>query len=110
VASGSADGTVRLWDQRTGKTLRILKGIHSSVMSLVFSPDGRLVISGGMRKGERGQVIFSNSADGKTVFSLAFEGGRVTCLAIAPDGRSLAVGNRDGTVLILDISGLSQPR
>jgi WD40 repeat protein len=47
LATGS-DGTVRLWDVKTGKVAKELKGGHpAEVTGLVVSPDGRWLISTG---------------------------------------------------------------
>jgi WD40 repeat protein len=46
LASGSLDRTVRLWRLSDGKPLKTLSGHQEWVMSLTFSPDGRLLASG----------------------------------------------------------------
>ncbi|MBA2392918.1 MAG: hypothetical protein H0V70_09255, partial [Ktedonobacteraceae bacterium] len=39
--------TVRLWDVRLGRCQRILQGHEGWVWSVVFSPDGKMLASGG---------------------------------------------------------------
>jgi WD40 repeat protein len=47
LATGS-DGAIRLWDRKTGKVAKELKGGHpAEVTSLVVSPDGKWLISTG---------------------------------------------------------------
>jgi WD40 repeat protein len=46
LASGSEDGTIKLWDVNTGEEIRTLKGHSWRVRSVAFSPDGRLIASG----------------------------------------------------------------
>ena len=43
LATGSADGTVRLFDARSGRQLLVLPGNRGIVASLAFSPDGRML-------------------------------------------------------------------
>jgi len=42
LASGSYDNTIKLWQVSTGRLLNTLSGHKNSVMSVAFSPDGRL--------------------------------------------------------------------
>ncbi len=47
LASGSADGTVRLWDIGTREPVgRLLTGYTEGVLSVAFSPDSTLLASG----------------------------------------------------------------
>jgi WD40 repeat protein len=46
VATGGADGTIRLWDGATGKRDAILVN-SSTVVGIAFSPDGDLLVGGG---------------------------------------------------------------
>jgi len=45
LASGSGDGTVKIWDSVTGKELFSLKGHGGGISSVAFSPDGQRLTS-----------------------------------------------------------------
>jgi len=45
LASGSYDGTIKLWEVATGSLVRTLYGHTWVVNSVAFSPDGRLLAS-----------------------------------------------------------------
>jgi WD40 repeat protein len=47
LATGGANGSVRLWDAATGKVVTDLKGSQGRVASLAFSANGKLLASGG---------------------------------------------------------------
>ncbi|MCI0526458.1 MAG: caspase family protein [Nitrospira sp.] len=50
MASGTAEGLVILYDSSTGKTISTLPGHRGEVLSLIFSPDGKFLISAGIDK------------------------------------------------------------
>ncbi len=46
LASGSFDGTVKLWAVATGEELAFFHGHTRAVTALAFAPDGRKIASG----------------------------------------------------------------
>jgi WD40 repeat protein len=45
LATGSADGTVRIWDVVDGSQLAVLRGHTGRVRHVVFAPDGGWLVS-----------------------------------------------------------------
>ncbi len=96
LASGGADGTVRVWEARSGKLLHELKGHAFGVRTVAYAPDGASLASGGAD----GTVRVWEARSGKLLHELKGHAGGVRTVAYAPDGASLASGGADGTVRV----------
>jgi RNA polymerase sigma factor (sigma-70 family) len=95
----SVDNGIRLCDPATGQTIRRLCGPRDeSVWCIAFAREGRTLISGGATWNEQGRrvavITFWNMATGKTLHRYlgTQENENVCCLALSPDGRTLATG------------------
>jgi WD40 repeat protein len=107
LASGGEDKVIRLWDLASGRLMRTLAGHRDAVCALAFAPDGNTLASGdtdwayhrgrdtsrftGPDPGHRGEWRLWDAATG-TPKRTVTEPGRVSSLAFAPDGQSLACG------------------
>jgi len=60
------DASVKLWDPNSGKLLRTLKGHEDGINALAFSPDGKMLASGG----QDDQVILWDTRTGKKLHVL----------------------------------------
>jgi WD40 repeat protein len=96
-ASGSADGTVVIWNLNSGVPEQILEGHSDWVQSVAWSPDGRLA-SGS----NDGTIILWDLENGSPEQTLEGNSNRVSSVAWSPDGR-LASGLADGTVILWDL-------
>ena len=67
--------------------------------TLVFSTDGKLLITGG----ETGVIAIWDVRAQRLKRILEREAAGVTCLAVSRDGRSLACGTEDGSVILRSI-------
>ncbi len=130
LASASADHTVKLWFTATGQEYRTLRGHEDLVAGVLFSRDGKRLISGGMdghvkfwdpweaqesldRPGEYAAV----SPDGRLLATTRqtprpphFDGAKTVCLWEASTGRDLLLfkGHEHGSVTCVAFSSDSR--
>src|SRR5262245_60498933 len=91
LASGSDDGTVKVWDVPNWKEVHTLVGHSSTVWSLAFSPDGETLASGGLDRTVR---LWDLRAGRESQTFPVPEGGEF--VAFSPDGRILAIAAGEG--------------
>lgn len=99
---------VKLWDTATGKQLHDLPGHWNYVEVMAFSADSKYIATGGaalsafaqQRLSLPGDQVFVwEVATGKMVAQLP---GGATAGAFAPDGKTLAIAESDGTIALWD--------
>jgi WD40 repeat protein len=104
IAGGRGDGTVRVWDAQTGRTLLTLKGHTFLVLAMAFSPDGRRILT---QAGEPSEEIYReaktwDAVTGREIPVLPRSAGRVSVAAFSPDGRYLVTGDGKGAASVWD--------
>jgi WD40 repeat protein len=105
LATGGADGAVRVWDPSLAIPLHTLTATRNPVNALAFSPDGRLLATGGAD----GAVWIWDPATGSLLQTLAPPDGDVFALAFRPDGL-LAGSVGDNVVVIWDLADVARAR
>ena len=94
VASGCADGPVRLWDVAGGEELAQLNGHQGMSIDVAFHPDGSLVAS----TGEDGTVRLWDVATHAARAVLRGHHGNVCRVAFSADGKLLSSSSTDQTI------------
>lgn len=118
---------VTVWTIETGQLAKRLYTRAERAYGLAFLPDGKLAVAGG-RPGQEGDVrVYDLTAKGKTEDGVEVLDGvndkavlvkhlfdvedSVLCLAVTPDGKTLAAGGCDRAVRVFDLSeGLAKAK
>jgi WD40 repeat protein len=98
IASASKDGSVRLWDVRTGVDTAVFAR-KDPVYAVAFSPDGQLLASGDAD----GNVILWHVETRKAIATLKHDQ-LIWCLAFTADGKLLVSRTQDSIVWVWDIA------
>ncbi|WP_407883088.1 NB-ARC domain-containing protein [Scytonema sp. NUACC26] len=100
LATGDANGEVRLWQVADSKLLLICKGHTGWVNSVVFSPDGRILSSGSSDQ----TLKLWDTTDGRCLKTLTGHDRRVRSVTFSPDGTILCSGSSDCTVRLWNVN------
>jgi WD40 repeat protein len=98
LASGSANGVLRVWDVASGREELMLTDHTHRVWSVAWDPEGKRLVSA-----DEGGTVKVRDAEGRVVTTLQ-EGHTkgVNQLAFSPDGKRLATASLDGTCKVWD--------
>ncbi|MCA8956921.1 MAG: protein kinase [Planctomycetes bacterium] len=97
LATGHDRGWIVLWDLQTKAMVRALRGHTGHVMSLAFTPDGRL-LSGGIDS----NLCVWDPETGDLLARFDEHDRAIECTAVSPDGTRFLTASADRTVRIWD--------
>jgi WD40 repeat protein len=100
LATGHYDGMIRLWDITKGTVLLEFDS-GSVVQSLAFSPDARMLASGGSF--ENSLVQLWSSGSGNLLRKLESQSGGISSLTFSPYGQYLVSASYDGALRLWGI-------
>jgi WD40 repeat protein len=99
IAVGLGSSSVMLLDAITGNTKSVLLGHTGTTLSLAFSLDGNLLVSGSEDK----TVNLLDVPTGKIIGTFSDHASAVLAVSISPDRTTIASGTEDGTVRLWEV-------
>lgn len=98
VATGSEDRTAKIWEAETGRELHTLSGHMAAVIGSVFLPDGKRLVTGS----EDRKLRVWDVESGDLITSRVIETNAISA-APSPDGRLVAVGLPNGSLVLIEL-------
>jgi WD40 repeat protein len=102
LAVGRADGTATLWNTKDGSSPLELARSGLPVLSAAFTPDGSWLVTGS------GDVRVWDAQTGELRAILKGLANAVNCVAVSPDGRTIAGAGNSRTVVTWQLDSLEQ--
>ncbi|XP_010691769.2 uncharacterized protein LOC104905024 [Beta vulgaris subsp. vulgaris] len=102
ICTGSEDATLRLWNPRSGESIRVIRGYpyHSSPLTcLTFTLDSTLALTGA----QDGSLCATNITNGKVFTSESLHSGSIQCIGLSPSVPWVATGGEDQKLVIWDL-------
>ncbi len=95
-----ATSNVFLFDAISGTQLSVLTGHQGRVDSLTFSPDGKILASGGDDR----KIRLWDTSSGTLLRTLTGSGGHVNTIAFTSDGKTLVSGSQERIVTFWNVA------
>ncbi|QQS40520.1 MAG: WD40 repeat domain-containing protein [Acidobacteriota bacterium] len=96
IASGSRDGTIKLWSPETGLELLTIKVGTGYPNAIRFSRDGKMIAAGG----STGELGLWDASNGAAILRLKADDEWIKSVGFSPDGRFLFSSSSGGKIFV----------
>jgi len=107
-------GKIRIWDTTTGKAVSVFDGHSDQVRRLIYSPDGKRIVSitGGGTQFQPGEFMVRDAETGKILHSKKYPNTEINAVACSPDGKWVVLGmgreDRPGVISLLNLDNAEE--
>jgi WD domain, G-beta repeat len=98
TTSESENGIARLWNMKSGKQIRVLRGDGGEMWNVAFSPDSKRVAAA-----ERNTVRLWDVESGQEIATLRGHQKEVQIVAFSPDGKRILTESKDRTARLWNV-------
>ncbi|WP_166829877.1 WD40 repeat domain-containing protein [Thalassoroseus pseudoceratinae] len=106
IASAADDKTVRIWNQRDGKELQVLKDLKEPVTTIAYSSNSAQLVTGSVDKIAR---LFDPN-NGNLIKEYPAQAAAITSVSMHPNRQELASADASGVVKIFKTEDASELR
>lgn len=99
IVTGCKDGTIRIWETKTGKELRALKK-HENINGLTLTPDGKIAATYGNYLDKK--LCVWDLKNYKLLNELESPDNTIS-VDITPNGKNLVIGGYNGVIYVWDL-------
>ena len=99
LATASDDWTARIWDARSGKKIKVLRGHTGPIFKIAISPNGRWLVTASEDNTSR----LWDAVTGGPLATLKGHEGAVYDVAFSPNNRHIITASDDGTARLWDL-------
>ncbi|MGA9381958.1 MAG: WD40 repeat domain-containing protein, partial [Phormidium sp.] len=96
LISSSRDGTIKVWQWKTGKLIRTLKENTGAIYAIALHPNGEIIATGS----EDNTLRLWHLATGKLLGTFTSHTLPVNAVAFTPDGQTLVSASQDKTIKV----------
>lgn len=108
ILAVASQDAVELIDARNEKSIRKLSEIKSSMNDVEFSSNGEFLLAAGGEPGLYGELICWRTSDWSKTQQILAHDDSILTVATSPDGKLIATGSYDQTIIIWEFSTMKQ--
>lgn len=102
IAIANENKVIKLFDGRTGRFIKRIRGFHENLTEIILSPDSERIITSGLEN----SIAVIDIKTGEFINSINLKN-PLRCLEVYEHGQTAVVGDNKGTITFIDLTSFS---